>query len=75
MEDLRKANAALHITMLTISKKRLKWSNESMVKAIDAVKSGHCSIKWAAEDYKVPRTTLQDRELLMEKSLAIAVFK
>jgi len=42
-------------------KKQLKWSNESMVKAIDAVKSGLCSVKWAAEDYKVPRTTLQDR--------------
>jgi len=23
-------------------------------KAIDAVKSGKCSVKWAAEDYKVP---------------------
>jgi len=41
--------------------KHLKWSNESMVKAIDAVKSGRCSVKRPAEDYKVPRTTLQDR--------------
>jgi len=32
-----------------------------MVKAIDAVKSGCFSVKWAAEDYKVLRTTLQDR--------------
>jgi len=42
-------------------KKRLKWSDESMVNAINAVKSGRCSVKRAAEDYKVPRTTLQDR--------------
>jgi len=40
-----------------------KLVNESMVKAIDAVKSGLCSIKRAAEDYKVPKTTLQDRTL------------
>jgi len=33
-----------------------------MVKAIDAVESGLCSVKWAAEDYKIPRTTLQDRQ-------------
>jgi len=32
-----------------------------MVKAIDAVKSGRCSVKQAAEDCKVPKTTLQDR--------------
>jgi len=32
-----------------------------MVKAIDAVKSGLWSVKRTVEDYKVPRTTLQDR--------------
>jgi len=39
-------------------KKRLKWTNENMVKAMDAVKSGKCIVKRAAENYKVPRTTL-----------------
>ena len=39
--------------------KRLKWSNESMVKAIDAVRRG-CTIKRAAGEHGIPRTTLQD---------------
>jgi len=31
-----------------------------MVKTMDAVKSGKCSVKWIVENYKVPRTTLLD---------------
>ena len=41
-------------------KKQLKWTNENMVKAMDAVKSGKYSVKPAAENYKVPRITLLD---------------
>ena len=41
-------------------KKRLKWCNESMINAIEAVKQG-CSVKRAAEEHGVPRTTLNDR--------------
>ena len=44
---------------LELPKKRLKWSNESMINAIEAVKEG-CSIKQAAEEHGVPRTTLHD---------------
>jgi len=41
-------------------KKRLKWSEESMVAAIKAVTQG-CSIKRAAMEHGIPRTTLQDQ--------------
>ena len=41
-------------------KKRIKWSNESMVAAMNAVSKG-CSINRAAIEHRVPRTTLQDR--------------
>jgi len=47
-------------------RKQLKWTNENMVNAMDAVKSGKCNVKRAAENYKVPRTTLLDR--IQEKS-------
>ena len=40
----------------------MKWRNESMLNALEAVKKGS-SIKRAAEEYGVPRTTLQDRVL------------
>ena len=39
-------------------KKRLKWSNEQMVAAINAVSKG-CSISRAAREYGIPRTTLK----------------
>ena len=39
-------------------RKRKKWSNESLINAMEAVKKGS-SIKRAAEEYVVPRTTLQ----------------
>ena len=41
-------------------KKRLKWSEESMVAVIKAVTQG-CSIKRVAMEHGVPRTTLQDQ--------------
>ena len=43
-------------------RKRLKWKNESMVSAMEAVKRGS-SIKRAAEEHGVPRMMLQDRVL------------
>ena len=43
-------------------KKRLKWTNESMISGVEAVKRGS-SIKRAAEEHGVPRMTLQDQVL------------
>ena len=41
-------------------KKRLKWTNESMLAAIKAVQNGS-SVSMAAACHNVPRMTLQDR--------------
>ena len=41
-------------------KKHLKWSNELMVAAMNAVSKG-CSINRAPVEHRVPRSTLQDR--------------
>lgn len=38
-----------------------KWSEESMISAFNAVKSGNMSISSAAKMFKVPRMTLSDR--------------
>ena len=46
--------------VLQSPKKRLKWTSECMVRAMDAVKRGS-SMKRAAEQHGVPRTTLRDR--------------
>ena len=46
--------------VLQSPKKRLKWTNESMIRAMDAVTQGS-SVKRAAEQHGVPRTTLRDR--------------
>lgn len=43
-------------------KRRKNWSNEAMLAALEAVKSG-TSVKRAAAEHGVPRTTLQDRHL------------
>ena len=43
-------------------KKRKQWSNEAMLAAMDAVKNG-ATVKRAALEHGVPRTTLQDRHL------------
>ena len=51
-------------------KRQLNWTNERMVKAMDAVKSGNVV---AAENYNVPRVALLDQisgESSMEVSLA-----
>ena len=45
--------------VLQSSKKRLKWTIESMIRAMDVVKRGS-SGKKAAEQHGVPRTTLCD---------------
>ena len=37
------------------------WSNDSMVQAMDAVKSGLLGVNRAALEYGVPKTTLKDR--------------
>ena len=52
-----RSNSALPV--LQSPKKRLKWTNESMIRAMDAVKQGS-SVKRAAEQHGVPRTTLRD---------------
>ena len=49
------ASSALPCTELP--RKRIKWSNESILNALEAVKKGS-SIKSVAEEYGVPRTTL-----------------
>jgi len=49
-----------HLLHLQSPKKRLKWNNESMEKALQVVKDGQCKIKEAAREFNVPRTTLQD---------------
>ena len=41
---------------------RKQWSNEAMIAALEAVKQG-TSIKRAALEHGVPRTTLSDRHL------------
>jgi hypothetical protein len=41
-------------------KKRKKWSNTSMVEAMEAVRKGSTSINRAAVTFGVPRTTLKD---------------
>ena len=46
--------------ILESPKKRMKWSNKSMVAAIKAVSKGS-TIRKAALEHGVPRTTLQDR--------------
>ena len=57
----RKKQSSSAPPVLQSPKKRLKWSNESMEKALQAVKDGQCKIKEAAREFNVPRTTLQDR--------------
>ena len=42
--------------------KRKQWSNEAMLAALEAVKHG-TSIKRAALEHGIPRTTLSDRHL------------
>ena len=42
--------------------KRKQWSEESMVAALEAVRDG-CSVRRAALEHGVPRTTLQDRHV------------
>ena len=37
------------------------WSNDSMLQAMDAVKSGKMGVNRAAVEHGVPRTTLKDR--------------
>ena len=50
---------------LELPRKRKKWSNESMINAMEAVKKGS-SIKRAAEEYAVLRTTLQDPDKISD---------
>ena len=45
-------------------RKQLKWTNQSMLAAINAVVEGNISINKAAMEYGVPRTTLQDGRIL-----------
>jgi len=42
-------------------KRRKLWDNESIVKAMEAVKHGKMGLKRAAKEYTVPKTTLKDR--------------
>jgi len=47
-------------SVIESSKKHFNWPKKSMVTAIKAVTQG-CSIKRAAMEHGIPRTTLQDR--------------
>ena len=49
------------LPVLRLPKKHLKWHNQSMKKASQAVKDRQCKFKEAAREFNVPRTTLQDR--------------
>ena len=42
-------------------KRRKQWDDDSMVEAMDVVKSGRLGVNRAADEYDVPRTTLKDR--------------
>ena len=42
-------------------KKHRPWTNESMLRAIEAVNNGEMGQNRAAMEYGVPRTTLKDR--------------
>jgi hypothetical protein len=52
--------AAGNILARRSPKKRKKWSNTSMVEAMEAVRKGSTSINRAAVTFGVPRTTLKD---------------
>ena len=56
----QKKRASSAPAVMESPKKCLKWSNESMVAAINAVSKG-CSISRATREHGIPRTTLQDR--------------
>ena len=58
----RKKRSYLVPPNLESPRKRKKWSNESMINAMEAMKKGS-NIKRAAKEYAVPRTSLQDRIL------------
>ena len=42
-------------------KKRKLWNDSSMIEAMEAVKAGRLGVNRAAEEYNVPKTTLQNR--------------
>ena len=56
----RSVSAPAAITLSRRPSKRKQWSDEDMVTAIKAVKSG-MGVKRAAEQHGVPLTTLGDR--------------
>ena len=56
----RRKRASSAPPVMESPKKRLRWSNESMVAAMNAVSKG-CSVNRAAAEHGIPRTTLQDR--------------
>ena len=58
----RKKCVSSVLPTLQSPKKRLKWTNESTISAMEAVKRGS-SIKGATEEHTVTRFTLQDQVL------------
>ena len=50
--------------------KRKQWDEDAMLAALEAVRSG-CSIKQAALEHGVPRTTLYDRHSYTGRSLRV----
>ena len=62
----RKKQLSYAPPVLQSPKKRLKWSSESMEKALQAVKDGQCKIKEAAREFKVPRTRPRCKTVLVE---------
>ena len=59
---LRSKSAPAVLRSLIKRGKRKQWSDEAMIAALEAVKNGS-SIKRAALEHGVPRTTLSDRHL------------
>ena len=45
----------------TQRKRRKLWDDESMINAMEAVKSGYMGVNQAAREHGIPRTTLKDR--------------
>jgi len=56
----RRKHASSALLMIELPKKRLKWSDQSMLAAIKVVYNG-CNIKRAALEHNVPRTMLNDQ--------------
>ena len=62
-DERRSCCSQLFYIYLPCKVKRKHWSYMQMRVAMDAVKKGTLNVKRAAVEYKVPKSTLQDRIL------------